>query len=87
MSIRRLAKHLGLSVTTVSRALAGYPDVAAATRERVQQEAARTGYRFRRELKCDSDGCPAESLLGWRCSGDSARETLKPLKTSRGYPR
>ena len=45
MSIRRLAKHLGLSVTTVSRALAGYPDVAAATRERVQQEAARTGYR------------------------------------------
>jgi LacI family transcriptional regulator len=45
MSIRRLAKHLGLSVTTVSRALAGYPDVAAATRERVQQEADRTGYR------------------------------------------
>ena len=45
MSIRRLAKHLGLSVTTVSRALAGYSDVAAATRERVQQEADRTGYR------------------------------------------
>lgn len=45
MSIRRLANKLGLSVTTVSRALAGYPDVAAATRERVQREATRSGYR------------------------------------------
>lgn len=45
MSIRRLASKLGLSVTTVSRALAGYPDVAAATRERVQHEAERSGYR------------------------------------------
>lgn len=45
MSIRTLANNLGLSVTTVSRALAGYPDVAAATRERVQREAARSGYR------------------------------------------
>jgi LacI family transcriptional regulator len=45
MSIRRLASRLGLSVTTVSRALAGYSDVAAATRERVEREAARSGYR------------------------------------------
>jgi LacI family transcriptional regulator len=45
MSIRSLASRLGLSITTVSRALAGYPDVAAATRERVQREAERTGYR------------------------------------------
>lgn len=45
MSIRRLARQLGLSVTTVSRALAGYSDVAAATRERVEREAARSGYR------------------------------------------
>src|SRR5215469_13202801 len=45
MSIRSLASRLGLSVTTVSRALAGYPDVAAATRERVQREAARSNYR------------------------------------------
>lgn len=45
MSIRHLASTLGLSVTTVSRALAGYSDVAPATRERVQREAARSGYR------------------------------------------
>jgi LacI family transcriptional regulator len=45
MSIRHLASSLGLSITTVSRALAGYSDVAPATRERVQREAARSGYR------------------------------------------
>lgn len=45
MSLARIAGALGLSVTTVSRALAGYGDVAAATRARVQQEAARINYR------------------------------------------
>jgi LacI family transcriptional regulator, galactose operon repressor len=45
MSLRRMASSLGLSVTTVSRALAGYPDVAEATRERVRREATRLGYR------------------------------------------
>jgi LacI family transcriptional regulator len=44
MSLRRLAETLGLSVTTISRALAGYDDVAAATRERVRHEAQRIGY-------------------------------------------
>ena len=45
MSLARIARSLGISVTTVSRALAGYDDVAAATRERVQAEAARIDYR------------------------------------------
>lgn len=45
MSLRHLASTLGLSITTVSRALAGYQDVAAATRERVRREAVRSGYR------------------------------------------
>lgn len=45
MSLTRIAAALGLSVTTVSRALAGYGDVAAATRARVQAEAARIDYR------------------------------------------
>jgi LacI family transcriptional regulator len=44
-SLKSLAHRLGLSITTVSRALAGYDDVAAATRERVQKEAAAQGYR------------------------------------------
>ena len=45
MSLRAIAKRLDLSVTTVSRALGGFPEVAAATRARVMSEAERTGYR------------------------------------------
>lgn len=45
MSIQTLAQDLGLSISTVSRALNGYPDVAPRTRERVVQRAAELGYR------------------------------------------
>ena len=38
--LRQLASSLHLSVTTVSRALDGYPDVSPATRERVRAAAA-----------------------------------------------
>jgi LacI family transcriptional regulator len=44
-TLRSLAFDLGLSITTVSRALDGYQDVAGATRERVTKAAAATGYR------------------------------------------
>ncbi|HET6158591.1 MAG TPA: substrate-binding domain-containing protein [Dongiaceae bacterium] len=44
-SIRTLAGSLGLSITTVSRALDGYPDVAEETRERVRKAADELGYR------------------------------------------
>lgn len=45
MSLKSIAKDLGLSVTTVSRALNGYDDVADETRARVEAEAKRRGYR------------------------------------------
>lgn len=44
MSLRQIAQNLGVSITTVSRALAGYADVSAATRERVMAEAERLKY-------------------------------------------
>ena len=44
-SLRTLSNHLGLSITTVSRALDGYPEVAQATRERVHAAALAAGYR------------------------------------------
>ncbi|ODT82943.1 MAG: transcriptional regulator [Pelagibacterium sp. SCN 64-44] len=45
MRLKELAQHLGLSQTTVSRALNGYPEVNEATRHRVSEAAARLGYR------------------------------------------
>jgi LacI family transcriptional regulator len=44
-TLRALASQLGLSITTVSRALDGYEDVAKATRERVRKAADLAGYR------------------------------------------
>lgn len=45
MNLKELASNLGLSQTTVSRALNGYPEVNEATRTRVAEAAARLGYR------------------------------------------
>lgn len=70
MSLKEIAKSLGLSITTVSRALNGYDDVAEETRQRVQAEVERSGYRpnaMARRLKMgkiDAIGlvCPVSSL-------------------------
>lgn len=43
--LKTLAASLGLSITTVSRALDGYPDVSEATRKRVREAAEAAGYR------------------------------------------
>lgn len=45
MSLKAIATALGISVTTVSRALGGFSDVSASTRARVEAEARRRGYR------------------------------------------
>lgn len=45
MNIKALAKELGLSTSTVSRALNGYQDVNASTRQRIEQVAKALGYR------------------------------------------
>ncbi len=44
VDLKELARRLGLSMTTVSRALNGYPDVSAKTRERVVRMARELGY-------------------------------------------
>ncbi|PVA06002.1 LacI family DNA-binding transcriptional regulator [Thalassorhabdomicrobium marinisediminis] len=45
MNLKQLSHRLGLSQTTVSRALNGYPEVGEATRQRVLSAAARYNYR------------------------------------------
>jgi LacI family transcriptional regulator len=44
VTLKDLAAALGLSITTVSRALAGYSDVAESTRQRVLEAAEKMGY-------------------------------------------
>ena len=45
LTIKELAQSLGLSITTVSRALDDYTDVSVATRQRVREAAEASGYR------------------------------------------
>lgn len=45
MSLKTIANNLGLSVAAVSRALNGHHDISDATRQRIQEEAERIGYR------------------------------------------
>ncbi len=45
MKLKQLSENLGLSQTTVSRALNGYPEVSESTRRRVQRAAAAGNYR------------------------------------------
>ena len=45
VNLKKLSEHLGLSQTTVSRALNGFPEVSEKTRKRVQELAAQLNYR------------------------------------------
>jgi hypothetical protein len=44
VTLKMIAERVGKSITTVSRALAGYDDVSEATRQQVQQVALELGY-------------------------------------------
>lgn len=45
MNLKEFAAHIGLSQTTVSRAISGYPEVRPETRRRVLEAAEKLGYR------------------------------------------
>ena len=86
-SLKSLARQLGLSITTVSRALAGYTDVAAETRARVEAAADAAGYRphpIARQLK-GGERVPAEiDLAGFRGREVSIAFIVDPLAEPSG---
>ena len=51
VTIKDLAAELGLSITTISRALNGYPDVGERTRQRIEETARQLGYRPNRNAQ------------------------------------
>ena len=84
VSIRDIAQHLNLSITTVSRALDGYPDVSNRTRVRILETATEMGYvpnqaaRQLRRKKTDAIGYVLSSYHA-RFSDPTIAETLSGL--------
>lgn len=58
VNLKALAAHLGLTVSTVSRALNNYPDISPATRKRVKEAADELGYRPNQNARRLSIGTP-----------------------------
>ena len=77
MNLKQLSEILGLSQTTVSRALNGYPEVKEATRVRVQAAAAKHGYRPNSRAKGLATG--KSMVIGHVIPSSSQHEMVNPI--------
>ncbi|WP_171101691.1 LacI family DNA-binding transcriptional regulator [Ruegeria sp. HKCCD7255] len=77
MNLKQLSETLGLSQTTVSRALNGYPEVKEETRERVQAAAAKHGYRPNSWAKGLATG--RSMVIGHVIPSSSQHEMVNPI--------
>lgn len=77
MNLKQLADHLGLSQTTVSRALNGYPEVSEATRARVQ--AAAEAYNYRPNPRARSLATGRAMAIGHVIPISSKHEMVNPV--------
>jgi LacI family transcriptional regulator len=71
ITIRDVAKYLNLSITTVSRALDGYPDVSETTRQRVIQATRELGYLPNRAARQLRRNCT--ETIGYILPADASR--------------
>ncbi|MEO0912890.1 MAG: LacI family DNA-binding transcriptional regulator [Pseudomonadota bacterium] len=78
LTISDLARHLGLSKGTVSRALSGYPDISDATKRRVLEAADALGYRPTSSARALSTGLAHSVALVLSVSGDSVQKAYLP---------
>lgn len=77
MNLKQLSKNLGLSQTTVSRALNGYPEVSPATRQRVE-DAART-YNYRPSTRAKGLATGRALAIGHVIPVSSKHEMVNPI--------
>ena len=77
MTLKELSDMLGLSPTTVSRALNGYPEVNETTRARVQAAAAKHGYRPNSRAKGLATG--KSMVIGHVIPSSSQHEMVNPI--------
>lgn len=77
MNLKELSARLGLSPTTVSRALGGYPEVNAETRARVTEAAARYNYRPNKRAQALATG--RSFNLGHVLSTQNKEELVNPI--------
>ncbi|WP_298850225.1 LacI family DNA-binding transcriptional regulator [uncultured Ruegeria sp.] len=77
MNLKQLSEILGLSQTTVSRALNGYPEVSEDTRTRVQAAAHKHGYRPNSRAKGLATG--RSMVIGHVIPSSSQHEMVNPI--------
>lgn len=77
MNLKQLSKKLGLSQTTISRALGGYPEVSEATRKRVLLAAEQNNYRPNTRAKSLATG--RAMAIGHVISFNSRNEVVNPI--------
>jgi LacI family transcriptional regulator len=77
IDLKTLSEELGLSQTTVSRALNGYPEVKEATRLRVQQAANRLGYHPNSRAKGLATG--RAMMIGHVIPASTQHEMVNPI--------
>ncbi len=77
MNLKTLAKELGLSQTTVSRALNGYPEVNEATRQRVEAAARHHNYRPNSRAKGLATG--RAMMIGQLIPASTQHEMVNPI--------
>ena len=77
MNLKQLAETLGLSQTTVSRAMNGYPEVSEATRARVHAAAARHNYRPNTRARSLATG--RSMMIGHVIPVSTRHEMMNPI--------
>ncbi len=77
MNLRELSEKLGLSQTTVSRALNGFPEVSERTRKRVLEAAER--YNYRPNTRAQSLATGRARAIGHVITLDTSHEMMNPI--------